>query len=231
MVRCKGKTLKNRRCKNNAMEDSEFCCVHDFSTVCGICEYGITKCQSFTLEKCGHSFCKTCFDTSFMEKQWHESFSTFNDIYCFECNEVLCDDDYQKITERLCTNGILYREIIYDVFLCAQELTIFSGELNKSYIKWEYASYIRTMFKQLKIVNYSNISDFNIDKYYTREKDPTVVYFHKKDDNDIFTFYDITKYVFKYQNPFIKLNESFYKELVEYVYHPSRMTPEKIEMF
>jgi len=226
MVRCKGKTLKNHRCKNHAIKDSEFCCVHDFSTVCGICEYGIKRCESFILEKCGHSFCKTCFDTSFMEKQWHESFSTFDDIYCFECNEIVCDDDYQKITERLCTNEILAREIIYDVFLCGQELTVFSGELDKYYFKYEYAMYVHMMYKDLKpyYINYNNV-----DKYYTHEKDPRVVYFSKV-GNDSDRSYDIVRYIFK--NPWIKakINDSFYKELVEYVYHPSRMSPEKLEM-
>jgi len=216
MVRCKAITNNNRRCKKKACY-SEFCSVH-VSLECGICEKECVLKDRHTLKSCGHSFCTKCLTNDFYTNQWFDGFSTENVIKCPECELEVCDDDWSFITDYLCVvpwvkSGLLQRKIIYDTYLSPD----FYKELHP-FIKLGKENSQSEMEKISLALN-GDVPYWKRNKLDYNSSEPSIVYFFK------FTKFDEGSYYrFLYGCPAIKnLFEHLQKELVEYVFHPSRI--------
>jgi hypothetical protein len=210
MIRCEAITNANRRCKKSACF-SGFCAIHG-TTECGICKKETDMKSRHTLKNCGHSFCTSCLTNQFYKLQWFEEFSTENVIKCPECELEVCDSDWTFITDYLCKTNLLHRKIIYDTYLCAELCKEFDPFI---FLGKEYSPYqIQLVTKACNGVIKKRIP-FN-------STVPEVVYFQKSTGayNN-----DLCYYRFFYGSPSIKnLFDDLQKELVEYVFHPKRIT-------
>ena len=220
-MRCKGFCKNGKRCSKKTPDN--FCGVHNNEIECeSCCECPEVK-NRVKLKNCGHYFCKKCLADDFYNYQWCDGFSTENVIKCPECDRDLCDSDWQWVTNYLCEAHILQRRIV-----C---VTYMNPELYKSLGRFVNLGFqytppeIETITRHYNTCNkifYRRPLQFN-NKY------PDIVYFEKFTrffrwvSQGIF-YGENTFYSFKYGDPEIrKLFPELQRELVEYVFHPSRI--------
>ena len=225
MTRCKEICVSGLRCKNKTSND--FCYIHDYSKTCENCEYGIVPKDRFTLKNCGHSFCKDCLSELFMKHQWSPEFSTYDDILCPECKTPATDSEFKKLIEILVKNHGIERKIIHHLYLCPELMKKFTGELGHIYSKEMYKRFHTYDFKYLL----SEKLTFDCNR-------PEVVYFpmaRYEVWNGRRCYYaetDIVHFVFKFRDDKVKdLFPALQKELVEYVFHPSRVNLETLDEY
>ena len=216
--RCSAKTCKGTRCKKKIQESSatKYCFMHDPDIKCSICKNQTSSFNKrYTLKKCGHKFCKECLANNFLEKQWLPNFNTDNHILCPECQDPVIDEDWTSITDYLCNEKKLSRKILYVTYMCPQiylELKDFI-ELNREYNN-----------KEVNKIHY----EYNGRDYYLRKELPMnrksvdIVYFNLFRGNNSC---DETYYKFMFGDKEIKkkMYDEVTKELIEYVFHPSRI--------
>ena len=223
MTRCKAICVSGLRCKNKTC--NEFCGVHDYSITCEKCEYGIVQKERFTLKNCGHSFCKECICELFMKDQWSPEFSTYDDILCPECKTPATDSEFKNLIEILVKDNVLERKIIHHLYLCPELMKKFTGELGHVYSKEMYDRFQTYDFKYL----WSQQLKYDCEN-------PEVVYFPTarfevwNERRCYYASTDIVYFVFKFRDEKVKdLFPALQKELVEYVFHPSRVKLELLD--
>jgi hypothetical protein len=212
MVRCVAITNSNRRCKKQACYN-EFCCSHG-TIPCVICEKDTVVKDRHTMENCRHVFCKECLSKEFYNKQWFDGFSTENAIKCPECSNEVGDYDWSFITDYLCKSGFLQRKMVYDTYLSPVYYKDFHGfiKLEQEYSRYEINEINKILHRKIN----QNVP-FEKRKYLYWSEEISVVYFEKhRTDRICYRFFygDV-----KIKNLFLE----FQKELIEHVFHPSRV--------
>ena len=165
-----------------------------------------------------------CLVNDFYNFQWFDDFSTEHPIKCPECDLNVCDTDWTFITNFLCESHILQRKIVFDTYFCAE---MYNKLYNHVVLGQEYdpkgVEEITRFWN-----NYGKRLPFN-------NKDPEIVYFQKF--TGLFTWREMgiyngehTYYRFFYIPQEVRnLFQSIEKELIEYVFHPSRINLENLE--
>jgi hypothetical protein len=166
-----------------------------------------------------------CIALDFYDIQWFDDFSTEHPIKCPECDISVCDDEWEFITDYLCQLKALQRKIVCDTYFCPVVYNELYDHvvLGKEYNIKEIDTITRFWYKGNK-----RRLPFN-------NKDPDIVYFQKF--TGLFIWHESqiynaehTVYRFFYgtqetRNLFPPLE----KELIEYVFHPSRINLETLE--
>jgi hypothetical protein len=218
MTRCKAITCTGKRCKKSG-GDFDFCGTHTILE-CGLCkrENGIR--ERYRVKNCGHTFCTMCLVDDFYDFQWFDDFSTEHQIKCPECDISVCDTDWSFITNFLCECKVLQRKIVYHSYLCP---SVYNELYERIVLGQEYD------LEKMQIITRFSTWNRNSNLYTKRppfnNNDPIIVYFEK------FTgTFDCTYYRFFYIPQEIRnLFEPVQKELIEYVFHPSRINLETLE--
>jgi hypothetical protein len=140
-------------------------------------------------------FCKKCITKSILKNQ--HKFSTDDILKCPECNIELCDESWQKLSSLMVDEGLLKRKIVYNTYICPE---YYSRNIKNINLNTEYS---------------------NINMDFINKTICDVVYFEKikKNENK-----ENKVYVILFGDQ--KIKEKFFdlqKELVEYVFHPSRI--------
>ena len=176
------------------------CFIHDGSLNCEFCDI-----KGYRL-KCGHTFCKKCINL-----HQFDTFSTNDIIKCPVCEIELCDNDWSYFANICVDSGNFRRQIDYVCYINPKQITVTDDIYSKKYSQYE----------ALKI--YQNITG----KFTFVFKEVDTVYFIKNEG----TYKIINdKYLFKIDFQKLKEdNDHFYKELVEYVYHPSRIKLDQLD--
>ena len=206
---CKGTCTDGRRCKRRV--SSDFCSIHDKSILCGICRRNRDISSRTRISECGHVFCHDCLSKSILSSQYFEGFSTNDKLHCPECQINLEEISWQKVTNLLVERNLLRRRIIYTNYLCYERyLKLRPIRLDHPY------TYIEMDNIQRKFVwDYSFFP-----------KNILTVYFEKVNPGDWRrgSRSEIELYMFCLGDPEIKnLFGNLWKELAEYVFHPSRV--------
>jgi len=221
---CKGTCTDGRRCKRRVSTD--FCSIHDNSILCGICRRNRDIHSRTRLHGCGHVFCHECLGNSIMTEQYTEGFSTENSLYCPECKIDLDVDSWQKVTSLLVERNKLKRKIIYNTYLSHE---MFVKIRTRVHLDYEYTFHeLDELHRYHDRVTgtWSNLYDF------CNQEFVDTVYFEKINPSDWRhgNTREKTVYVFYLGDPSIKnLFGKFQKELVEAVFHPSRINFENLE--
>jgi len=220
MIRCQAICKNGKRCSKKVSEN--LCAIHNNEIECEDCGECPEVKNRIKLKNCGHYFCHKCLADSFYNYQWYDDFSTENVIKCPECDHDLCDIDWQWVTNYLCEAQILQRRILCVTYLCPGLYKSLGRFVNLGFqytppeieaITRHYNTFNKTLYRPLP---------FNNDQV-------DIVYFHKFTgffrwvSQGIF-YGENTFYSFKYGDPEIrKLFPELQRELVEYVFHPSRI--------
>ena len=226
MTRCIASCRNGKRCRKNAVAN-KLCWVH-CEVECLLCKGGCPVKVRKTLRNCGHSFCKNCIARDFYDFQWFDGFSTENPIRCPECDLEVCDQDYGFITNMLCESKVLQRKIVCDTYFCPETY----NELHSHIVLGEEYDpkgiEAITGFWNRQHNTYRRRLPFN-------NTSADIVYFQKY--TGLFNWREMgmmnaqhTYYRFFYGTPEIRnLFPQLQKELVEYVFHPSRVDLENLE--
>jgi len=206
MVRCEAITNSGSRCKCKPSKNSGNLCNVHIIIKCGLGIHNIQHSERIILTECGHKFCKSCLAKEIYNYQWFADFSTDHPLQCPTCDKELCDSDWEHIMDYSVKIKLVQRKIIYPYYLDKEWI-------NKFYLYGEFK-------KEYTTLNHNQLNFIGNDKL-THDILPSKVYFQKwKFENRFpttcFTFeidYDLIK----------KQNESIFKELVEYVFHPDRV--------
>ena len=206
MVKCK---VCIRSIKNNKV-----CFIHE-NVKCCICQDALLLHRRINLKNCRHLFCKSCLGDSIYTNQHFNGFSTNDCISCPVCNVNLSDIDWSTIMEYLVNVGKLQREVIYAYYLNKQWATQL-----QDFVQFD---------REYDVTERNTIEDDWEEKTGTflwkliePDDEPEIVYFLKV--NDFFTIQRNNFYIFKIDYQVIKQqNSAFFKELVEYVFHPQRI--------
>jgi len=151
-----------------------------------------------------------CLAKDFYDFQWYEEFSTENVIRCPECDLEVSDRDWGAITDTLCESHVLQRNIVYDTYFCPSLYNKYRGNIELG------RQYTSSQIEKIGI----NFRHYN--------QPPDLVYFKKF--NSI-TNFRMIYYRFFYGTPEVRnLFPSIEKQLIEYIFHPTRMNPELIEL-
>ena len=207
MVRCQAICKNGKRCSKKC--DEKLCPVHNNEIECEECGECPEVKNRIRLKNCDHHFCKKCLADSFYNYQWCDGFSTEDLIRCPNCDKGLCDSDWSWVTNYLCEAQVLQRKIVYKISsFCASLYQILNINLDFEYRPGE-VGLIERKWNRLTGTWY---------KLFPYTEEPDVVYFEK------WAGRDHACYVFEYGDPDIrKLMPDLQKELVEYVFHPSRI--------
>ena len=160
-----------------------------------------------------------------MEKQWFEGFSTKNELSCPTCQIQLKDDSWENVTDLMVKSGLLKRKIIYNTYLCHE---MYCKLLPVITLHHEYDFQGSNFLHRY----YDNLTGIWTNRYtFLNDHKPDIVYFEKVNPTD-WRFgrnKELKKYTFFLGDPACKIDTFlFLKELVEYVYHPSRINFEEI---
>ena len=183
------------------------------------------------LNNCGHCFCKKCLCEDFYDFQWYHGFSNKNFILCPECDARFSESDKTFLTNSLCNLNVLQRKIVYKIYLCPELYRVFGRFVNFGF---EYT--IREAKRIQRCINetggFNGVIENNkkpLSLLKNGNKKPDIIYFEKY--NGLFNWIkggnftpDNIYYTFEYGN--IKsrsLMPDLQRELVEYVFHPSRI--------
>jgi hypothetical protein len=173
------------------------------------------------LKNCGHIFCERCIAIDVYKNQWCDNFSTECVIKCPECEQEVCDNDWQKITSYLCDTETVRREIHYYNYVCMDDIVKYKLVLDKGEYMESNMFHVYFTYYGTSIVNNRELSRFyenilrKIDKF-----NPDIVYFPKYDHS----CFEKRFLVFKFGDESIKkLRESLNHEITKYVFHPSRV--------
>ena len=221
---CKGVCNNGLRCKRRC--STEFCSIHDYSILCGICRRHHDIHSRLRIHGCGHVFCHECLTKSILKNQWHEGFSTEDKLYCPECQLELDVDSWQKVTSLLVERNKLKRKIIYNTYLSHE---MFVKIRPRVHLDYEYTFHeldALHRYHDSVTATWSNIYNFCNTEYVEK------VYFEKINPGDWRhgNTREKSVYVFYLGDPGIKfLFQKVWKELVEYVFHPSRINFENLE--
>jgi len=225
MGKCKGTCINGLRCKRRV--SSQFCSIHDPNILCGICNGHCNLHIRSRLSECGHVFCNECFSNSILKDQWHEGFSTENTLRCPKCQINLEDNSWQKVTSLLVERNLLKRKIVYKTYLCYELYLKLKPiiELNHEYtydetnvIHRNHDRMIGTSTNRFNLLN-----EKYVDTVYFEKINPGDWRHENTDERKIYIFYfgdqDIKKLFQDY----------LWKEIVEAVFHPSRINLEELE--
>jgi hypothetical protein len=213
MVRyCQATNLNGKPCKR-------IC--HD--NVCGShkrCICCTTNKNVITLTQCGHFFCKECLASDIYDFQWFADFSTEHPLLCPECDMELSDSDWQDSMDYLVNEGTLVRKPVYTCQIGREWISKLHHfvEFGKEY-----------SFRERDIIENRFLREYDINLFYVLIPDdvPKVVYFQERHwsrwfPNTFYTF-DIDYNLLSQQNQITS------KELIEYIYHPTRVARLGIE--
>ena len=212
-MRCKAICVgTGRRCKKSC--STEFCNIHDESITCELCNNSIYFSEKQVLD-CGHIFCKGC-----LGMNYYKNFSTEDTLQCPHCLENLNDTDWQKVSSHMVDTTLVYRRKFFKIYLCHEEYLKVSSVLNLGEIYED-----NTNFRKIHSAYFT--SNKQIFRYgmkcplvNVKDEDVDIVYFEKW--LPLFN-QKATTYQFLIGDEKIKsLFEDLRKELVEYVFHPSR---------
>jgi hypothetical protein len=215
MSRCKAITISGNRCKRKSPDT--LCCIHK-EVICGLCNKN-TK-NNVVLNQCNHVFCKDCLANDIYDFQWFDDFSTEHPLICPECDHELCDTNWQTITDYLVKIKKLQRKIVYTCYVNKEWSNIISNfiEFGKEYTPQERDRIESKWLSKNCIPLYHLLHPDDI---------PSKVYFEKykiPNNQSLIINYSKNLYSFEIDYPLLKKqNESFHKELVEYMYHPKRV--------
>ena len=196
MARCEGFCLTGKRCRKVA-RDTGYCYIHDINLSCLGCDKLQPVGRRIILD-CGHNYCLDCVKLF----TWFDGISTDDTISCPECNEPVNDTAWEKISQENCSKCRYVRNITYNYYLCPEEQSIFKGNSNTEI---SYRDFIRNFYC------YDN-NDFEVECIKFELNDP--YYFSSRN------FYKIRYPVDEARKYFM---ENIFKELMEYIYHPSRV--------
>ncbi len=204
-TRCKGYTKTGKRCKKNCSGD--YCFMHRVSDTCLKCEkIPYIGCR-IKLE-CGHNYCDACLSDSV---DFYNGITTKNLLFCPECNTPIDFNAFDKIaTFKLNSFSGYHYNTHYNVYLSAYELNKYDIPLN------EKISDADIFFndKWLNQINLINLSQGVVDyKEYLYDQESGYIpcdYYYT------FMYGDFE------QRKYFK--EHVTKELMEYIYHPSRIS-------
>jgi hypothetical protein len=142
-----------------------------------------------------------------MVNQWFDGFSTDNSLKCPECELLFVDNEWSFITDYLCQKGVLCRKIVHTTYLCPRQFVELRDLIK---IGKQYSLYQIDEIRSCAYGMYSNVRTIVQSKFID------TVYFIKSHQDRVYTFEygdSNTREHFK----------NIYKELVEYVFHPSRI--------
>jgi len=143
-----------------------------------------------------------------MDNQWFDGFSTDTPLKCPECELLFLDNEWSFITDYLCTKGFLYRQVVYKTYLCPQQFVELKGSIDIG------RQYVLNEINAIRSHVYGRYSLMPI----TQSEITDIVYF------DTTFLYPRTVYTFEYGDYLIRDHfQHVHKELVEYVFHPSRI--------
>ena len=207
-MRCQAITNSGKRCRKSFKGDVPFCCVHDGSLLCNVCD---ASTMSIRLQ-CGHRICKTCIISNLCTFDTFDTNTIFN---CEVCKDPLCHTDWSKVTDVVIQNGTFQRTIIYILYASPVHLNNYCITHSEPLFDKQFSS--TEAIKLLELLTGEE------GRYIRNEKlDVEFVTFKKNYIN--FYVFDEHKYCFKINyNELKEKNDTFFKELVEYIYHPSRM--------
>jgi hypothetical protein len=213
MTRCIAITKTNWRCKKTACF-GDFCTVHGNGS-CIICQKENSIRDRHTLKKCGHIFCTSCLTDQFYKFQWFEGFSTENVIKCPECQVEVADSDWTFITDYLCKTDLLKRKIIFDTYMSAvdyKEIYPFITIGRK---------YTPSEINKIFIVLNGDLPYWQRKRIYLNRSYADIVCFERgpRCHTSADSFYRFFYGSLSIRNLF----KEFQKELIEYVFHPSRI--------
>ncbi len=213
---CKGICTDGHRCKRRV--SSDFCSIHDKSILCGICGCFRDISSRTRLSECSHVFCHDCLSKSILSSQWREGFSTEDKLHCPECQINLENDSWQKVTSLLVERNLLKRKIIYKTYLCYELYLKLKPRIDLDH---EYTFHDLDVFHRYhdRIIGRSTNNLFN-EEYVEK------VYFEKINPGDWRRGNTRERkiYIFCLGDPEIKnLFWNLWKDLAEYVFHPSRV--------
>jgi hypothetical protein len=207
-TRCKGKCLNGKRCKKNTAT-GDYCFIHDISKMCLHCKEIPYVTRRLTLE-CGHTYNLNCVVYCF--KGWFDGITNHDKLYCPECNSGLNDKDFELVATEFCRiwiPGKCYdKEVEYNIYICAGEIKSLGISLNKRfsdedlYTFYKYDTTTITDKTEKRTIRYTTTYDY-CDYYYFYYGDPKIREYFK---------------------------DHVFKELMEYVYHPSRLSFEVQEI-
>jgi hypothetical protein len=198
MARCEGFCLTGKRCRKVA-RDTGYCFIHDINLSC----FGCNKLQPVgrrVILDCGHNYCLDCVKLF----TWFDGITTDNTIACPECNEPVNDLVWEKISEENCSKFRYIKTIIYNYYLCPEEHSRFKGDINTE------ISY-RDLIRNFNFYN-NKILEVECVKYEQSDDSHSYSFSH--------SFYNIRYPVDEARKYFM---ENIFKELMEYIYHPSRI--------
>jgi len=137
----------------------------------------------------------------FYDYQWFDGFSTNHPIKCPECDHPVTDDEFSNITDYLVKLEVLTRKIVYKIWLCPEQAKVYHSLIkNESY-------------------SFTDILKYYLGIPYLNNDYVEIVYFPKYNING---YKD--HYIFEYRSKEItELMPQLQRELVEYVFHPSRI--------
>ena len=223
MPRCKGITNDGYRCKLKC--SNEFCSIHNMDILCEMCNNHRSIKDRIKISECGHIFCNECFCKDFMKNQWIEGFSTENEIKCPSCTIKLQDISWQNVTSLLVDRNLLKRKILYRVYLCHERYVEFlkvNLKLNEEYSHIQ-VSYMCTLYNRI-------MKKWNPEFHITGNCNVDTVFFEKINPGDWRKRETDEKmvYIFYVGDPEMK-KLFIQKELIEYVFHPSRINLEMLD--
>jgi hypothetical protein len=210
MVRCEALNVKGKQCKRKG----NVCCFFHRYDICGLCKEQV---KYNILGKCGHKFCKYCLANDVYDNQWFDGFNTSHPIICPTCDKKVSDTDWSMVMDYLVESSILYRKIVYTCYLDKQWINELHSLVlfGKEYTVIERDKIEDLYFKKNTIHLYLCVHPDEI---------PSKVYFYNNDDYFLRRQRQENLYSFEIDYELLKSkNETFHKELIEYVFHPKRL--------
>ena len=205
MSRCQEITKLGKQCRNKSKNGN--CYAHS-EHKCGKCNVNSNFKLNVKLSTCGHNLCNDC-KINFMIRTYSYEFNTNDEICCPICSIVLNDADWSNISDYLVTKNVFIRTKHYVKMIPYDKLN-------------EILTYKKNINNINNIVNaYIILHECGIKSF--TDSDVSVVYFTRIGYNFIQKYR--TNYSFKINYEELKEKcEPLKKELIEYLYHPSRMS-------
>lgn len=200
MAKCEALCLTGKKCRKIA-RDTGYCYIHDINLNCLACNKLKSVGRRIILD-CGHNYCLDCVKLF----TWFDGISTNDPINCPECNEPVNDTAWEKISQEYCSifviNKRYVKNIIYNFYLCPEEHSRFKGNVGTEIS-------FRDLIRNFNFYN-DKLLEIEYIKYIL---------------DDAYCFSSRSSYKIRYpvdeaRKYFI---ENIFKELMEYIYHPSRV--------
>ena len=219
----------NRPCRNKCNDGSGFCFTHT-KNYCSICNESVKSSEVIKLD-CAHIFCKKCISKDICDNQWFDGFSTDDPLICPLCKLKVNDKDWSVMMEICFDLQLFIKRVEYGIYFNKKQLNDLNHinclnylESNKSLVIFS----VNRLYNKLPQPFNQDNKNLFVDKvlFIKRISQPYNSYSTVENRH----YHIESFYYFKIDYSQLRIdNESFHKELCEYIYHPSRINFNEID--